>query len=256
MEHLDRLSSLLTQFEVKCQVAKPRVDSHLLIIGSNGVMEKLIFSIEPIDQASTLNNVLVAINVDMGTESNPFKSAMPQRFEVPLSNKSEANRAVQHLCELIIEETSVTRCGADFALNRLCDLLVLHMLRYHIASSGSKVGVFAGLSDPKLKHVVVAIHDDPYRNWRIADFVERAGMSRSQFMAAFNQVVGYSPMSYLKLWKMHTAKKSIVKGERVNVVANKLGYKSAEAFSRAFSTVYGFPPGKVLKNNAEANPLR
>ena len=91
------------------------------------------------------------------------------------------------------------------------------------------------------------MHDAPGRSWRVDDLVPLAGMSRSQFMAEFQAVVGETPIAYLKAWRMVLARGAILSGERINQVARRYGYQNSDAFSRAFVAAYGVAPTKLRK---------
>ncbi|WP_179957712.1 AraC family transcriptional regulator [Exilibacterium tricleocarpae] len=219
-------------------------DSNLFIFGNaeKNQLHKLILYVDAAPVSSESTAALVYARVDMGGTQNPLLQIMPKTVEIEL-NKDDPVKTVANLIAL---EASMSRCGGQFALDRLCDLLVVNILRNRLESNQTEPGIFAGLAHPKLRHVVVAIHDDPGRPWKVDDFVELAGMSRSQFMATFQRTLGKSPMAYLKLWRMTAARNSLLKGGRVKEVARRFGYGSGDAFCRAFVATYGRPPTQLV----------
>lgn len=56
------------------------------------------------------------------------------------------------------------------------------------------------------------------------------------------RVVGTTLMSYLCAWRLTLAARHLRSGHSVKTVARRVGFKSAEGFSRAFSHVYGHAP--------------
>jgi|GEM_PF-4585284 len=72
-------------------------------------------------------------------------------------------------------------------------------------------------------------------------------MSRSQFMSEF-QSVGLTPMVYLKQWRMTLARVEALKGKRIKDIAQRFVYNSSEAFCRAFMSIYGVAPSKLIKH--------
>lgn len=79
-------------------------------------------------------------------------------------------------------------------------------------------------------------------------------MSRSAFAARFTALVGMPAMQYLAQWRMHTALASLQEQDvPVAVLAERLGYQSEAAFSRAFKRHLGLSPGAARKARATAD---
>lgn len=157
------------------------------------------------------------------------------------------------LIHLLRDEVSQPRCGAAHLMAGYVEAILVHVLRQVIERRQTAGGVLAGLSHPRLKAALVAVHDHPGRIWRVGDLARIAGMSRSGFMAEFRTVVGDTPMAYLRRWRMGRASEDLATGRRVSTVARRYGYGSAEAFSRAFSDVMGRPP-RELVNQTDIRP--
>lgn len=246
MSHLDRLSSLLSNFEVRSQRMPSPSGSNLFILGHAGVVDTLVLctgvNVEP-----PLGAMAFA-KVDIGGETSPLHLAMPSYAKMTLAENSE----VKIIASLFAIEASESRCGGQFALDRLCDLIVLNILREQIEKKVQEPGMFAGLAHMKLRNVIVAMHDNPGQLWRVEDFAALAAMSRSKFMAEFQSVVGKSPMVYLKQWRMTLARIAIQKGDRIKEVAKRFGYSSGDAFCRAFIDTYGVPPSKIDTNDGNS----
>lgn len=241
MPHLDRLSSLISHFEIHTERSTSVEESNLIITGELGNLKKLILLLKPHLRAEYFSEVVTYVTVDIGGKANPLFQALPDCLEVDLTKHPEIKR----IANLIVDENITVRCGGKYALDRLCELLVVSLLRHRIEQQGTEPGLFAGLAHPKLSHVMVAIHDDPGRQWHVDQFLEIAGMSRSQFMAEFQSIVGTSPIAYLKQWRMILARAAILKGDRIKEVSRRFGYGSGESFCRAFINFYGIAPSKL-----------
>jgi AraC-like DNA-binding protein len=124
----------------------------------------------------------------------------------------------------------------------LSELLVLHLLRIAMSSGGPRMGVLAGLADPRLAKALVAMHAQPAEAWTLQRLAERAGMSRARFALHFQQVVGQTPMDYLAGWRMGLAMAELRRGRPVGQVAQQVGYGSASALARVFSARVGVSP--------------
>ena len=88
----------------------------------------------------------------------------------------------------------------------------------------------------------MCIRDSPGRNWRNDDLAEVAGLSLSRFAETFASVVGETPAAYLRRWRLLVARQDLQNGDRVDAVARRYGYQSAEGFARAFRQHYGQNP--------------
>jgi AraC-like DNA-binding protein len=78
-------------------------------------------------------------------------------------------------------------------------------------------------------------------------------MSRSAFAEQFSRFVGTPPMQYLTNWRMQIAANQLLSTtDGVNAIANRVGYDSEAAFSRAFKKVVGVPPSEWRKKRAPA----
>jgi AraC-like DNA-binding protein len=76
-------------------------------------------------------------------------------------------------------------------------------------------------------------------------------MSRTLFYKRFNELVGYSPLQYLRQWRLTLARLELKKGQRISSVALDFGYRSSEGFSRAFHQHFGVWPGEVAAQRIE-----
>jgi AraC-like DNA-binding protein len=79
-------------------------------------------------------------------------------------------------------------------------------------------------------------------------------MSRSAFAARFTEVVGEPMMRYLTRWRMYAALDALKeRGATVAELADRLGYQSEAAFSRAFKRIVAVSPGAVRRDRRNAS---
>lgn len=68
-------------------------------------------------------------------------------------------------------------------------------------------------------------------------------MSRSRFAERFRELVGSGPMAYIVDWRLQRALNLLAESNvPIKTVANRVGYRSAAAFTRAFSERFGCSP--------------
>jgi len=154
-----------------------------------------------------------------------------------------SNSASARIIDLLLEESASSGDETSVLLNRLSDCLFLLMVRDHIDVES---GVFAAMSHPKLTRAMEVMHSAPDQKIGLEQLASEALMSRSAFSTLFKTVVGQSPMDYLKQWRITLAYRWLVdEGVSTYEAALRCGYESESSFSKAFTSVMGFGPGKA-----------
>lgn len=150
----------------------------------------------------------------------------------------------------ISREAEAMRPGGETVITRLADVVVIQAIRSWIESGhGGDRGWLAAMRDRQVGGALAAIHREPGRNWSVASLAREVGMSRSGFSARFTQIVGEPVMHYLTHWRMQLACAQLKEsGAPLAVLADRLGYRSEAAFSRAFKRVLGLSPGSFRKS--------
>jgi AraC-like DNA-binding protein len=183
--------------------------------------------------------------------SNPISDSLPARVLVELDQVP----GVEALLRLIADEAFNDRSGRQGALDRLCELLMIHVLRHCLDHGLTEGGTLAGLSDPRLAKAMIALHEDPARDWKLSDMAGLAGMSRARFAARFRSVTGQTPADYLAGWRVTTAQGLLKSGRQMKHVAFDVGYGSSSAFTRAFVRKVGRAPTEWLKDIDSAHSM-
>ena len=119
-------------------------------------------------------------------------------------------------------------------VDRLCQVLLLQVLRDHDASL-----------DPQLGPALQALHADLARPWTVSELAAVATMSRSTFFVRFKQAVGMTPLDYLHRLRMQTAARALKdSNDTVATIAFTVGYRTESAFSAAFRRFTGATPSE------------
>lgn len=151
--------------------------------------------------------------------------------------------------ELMAAEAGDARPGGETIITRLADILVIQAIRAWIERDpAARSGWLGALRDDQIGRALTLIHRDPARDWTVAELAAEVAMSRSAFAARFNALVGEPPMQYLTRWRMQLARVWLEEdGATVGELAQRLGYGSEAAFSRAFKRIIGRSPGSVRR---------
>ncbi len=179
-----------------------------------------------------------------GGISNPITASLPSVVLVTLEHLP----GVEALLGLMFDEAFTEQDGRQAVLDRLCEVLMIHLLRHCVAHKLTQGGTLAGLADTRLAKALSAIHQAPERNWSLIDMAAKASMSRARFAVHFHQVTGETPADYLAGWRIMLAQGLLRRGRPLKHVAHEVGYGSASALTRAFQRKLGFSPGVWLKS--------
>ncbi|MBK0401105.1 helix-turn-helix transcriptional regulator [Limibaculum sp. M0105] len=245
MPRLDRLSTLIARFSLTVTPAREAVANlGICRAGKDGAMR---VSLTPHESGRLgLGCDAITARLDWGGASNPLLAALPERVEMTVETGSET----ASLLRVFAAEASEMRCGAGPVLDRLGEVIVIRLLRAEIARGAASPGLLAGLADPRLGRAIVAMHDAPERAWTVPDLAAEAALSPSRFAELFAGTVGRTPLAYLREWRMTLARQDLVRGDRVQAVAHRYGYASAEALTRAFRKIHGECPMRIRRSAA------
>jgi AraC-like DNA-binding protein len=205
----------------------------------------------------------------LGTQSGPFDvrflighcafgspdaallvSLLPQLVHV------RGDKRLAALVQLVGDESRAARPAREVILTRLLEVLLIEALR-STAGTGTGTtaspGLLRGLADERLAAAIRCMHEHPTRSWTVAQLAKEAALSRSAFFERFSRAVGVAPMEYLLGWRMAMAKNLFQRNEAsVAEVAERVGYRSASAFSVAFTRFVGAPPTRYARDHAAA----
>lgn len=159
---------------------------------------------------------------------------------------------IQSTLAFMAAEAKELRPGGETVVTRLADILVIQAIRSWIEQDpAAQTGWLGALQDKQIGRAIALIHRDPARAWTLALLATEVAMSRSAFAARFTSLVGEPALHYIARWRMQVALTEL-KGEGATLgeLADRLGYKSEAAFSRAFKRLLGVSPGAVRRRSS------
>lgn len=181
-----------------------------------------------------------------GGGRNPISDSLPEVLLLPLA----AIAGMDALLGLMFDEAFSARSGRQAVLDRLCEVLMIFLLRHCIENGLTQGGTLAGLADKRLAKALGAMHAEPAREWELSGMAAAAGMSRARFAVHFRAVTGATPADYLSAWRIMIAQRLLKQGLQLKHVAYDVGYGSPSALSRAFLRKLGLTPTAWLRGDA------
>lgn len=154
--------------------------------------------------------------------------------------------AVQTTLRLVQQELEARAPGWRTSVDRLFDVLFVHVLRAWAEAQGdSGASCLLALRDPVIARALAAMHGMPAAPWTTERLAREVNLSRRTLIRRFTALVGVPPLAYLSRWRMDLAARELrLTGDPVSVIARRVGYESEFAFSRAFSRWRGKAPGR------------
>ena len=176
----------------------------------------------------------------VGSVCGQLLEALPPVLVVPAGDGR-----VRGGVDLLVDEARGTAPGQQTALDRLLDLLLVHVLRAHFGRPGQAPPSYAALDDPVVGAALRALHADPARAWTVEALAQVGGLSRAAFARRFTAAVRETPLAYLTRWRVLLAQEALLRdGSTLAQVAREVGYASEYALSAVFVRHVGQPPGR------------
>ena len=161
-------------------------------------------------------------------------------------------RWIDQVMRFMGEEMHSQRPGGELIARRLSEILFVQVVRHFAETAAEPVPVLAAVTDPRLSRALHGMHVSPQWPWTLDTLASEAAMSRTAFTNRFTELIGTTPMKYLKAHRMRVAGKWLRSGQRTSSVAEQVGYQSEAAFSRAFKGTYGVGPGTYRRTHRAA----
>lgn len=175
-----------------------------------------------------------------GGAASPIAAALPESLCLPLTRLEGADTTLA----LLFDEAFNERCGRQALVDRLFEVVLIQVLRHQMEQGAVRSGMLAGLSHAKLRHALIAMHEQPAQEWPLEALADVAGMSRTVFADSFRDTVGCTPGAYLQSWRVSLTQQALREGRALKMIAGEVGYGSEAALSRAFKAQTGVTPSE------------
>jgi len=165
---------------------------------------------------------------------HPFIKELPEIIHIPDSEKKELPW-LESITNLVIQEAGSEKSGSNVIVNKLSEVLFIHVLRAFSESENCDRGFLAAMKDERISKVLKAIHDTPQNDWQLSTLAQVAGMSRTAFSNQFKKLIGETPLNYITQWRILQAQELLRANDKsVGEIAREVGYQSEAAFNRTF----------------------
>lgn len=208
-----------------------------------------------------ITRVLCAQYMFQHVGPHPLTSLLPPLIHLP-SHEAERHLQLQLVLQLLRHEATDPESGTELVIPRLVDSLLVFIIRAWLDEQPRGAGGwFGALRDPSIAKALSLIHDQPQSSWTVESLARRVSQSRATFARRFSELVGETPVAYLTRWRMCLATKLLSETALpLDAIADRVGYETAAAFSKAFRRIYAMAPGRfrddVGPTGTAAPPIR
>ncbi|MFJ9871320.1 cupin domain-containing protein [Streptomyces sp. NPDC101165] len=181
-----------------------------------------------------------------GRVSRPLLTLPPVLVLPAVHGEAPERSELADTLRMLTAELADPRPGSQTVIDRLTDVLFVHILRRWTAEQGDHgTSWVLGLRDPQVAAAISLLHEDPAQPWTVEELAHRVGVSRATLSRRFTDLVGEPPLAYLTHWRLELAGRRLRDtADALPAVARSVGYTSVSAFSRAFTRQWGTPPSR------------
>ena len=172
---------------------------------------------------------------------NAVLRRLPSMFKV--RPRGAAAVMLNAAIDYALEDSS--RSGGETNMTHITQMLLGEMLKLYAEQDADTDGWLAAAADPVVGRALRAVHADPRRDWTVDELARAANTSRTVLGERCKALLGQSPMHYLAEWRMQLAAELLRTTDvKLADVAERFGYSSEAAFSRAFARHVGDAPAR------------
>lgn len=170
---------------------------------------------------------------------------------IVMKSGNPGNEWLRSSVQVMMQEARSLGPGGDAVITRVSDILVVQAIRHWLQTDPqAQTGWLGALKDAKVGRALALIHREPTQPWTVESLAEAVDVSRSGLAARFSDLVGQTPMTYLRQWRFEVARNWLRETDHsLAEIAEQLGYESEASFSRAFKKATGQTPGSVRREN-------
>lgn len=173
---------------------------------------------------------------------HPLLRALPPYLLVTAELRAKAPW-LDELLRLIARQMFAETPGMTASVIRLSEALFIEVIRSCADQDEALGKVVAAVGDRRIGHALGLMHRRLDQDWTLEGIAREVGMSRSRFAEQFQDLMNCAPMGYLADLRLQQAKTLLAgTSEPIQTIAQRVGYQSPAAFSRAFTNRYGHSP--------------
>jgi AraC family transcriptional activator of mtrCDE len=172
-------------------------------------------------------------------------------LSTPIVERFEPADELASKLQAALAEISGRQVGMQAMTTAILKQVLVSLIRRSLNSTSAWLERFSILSDRQIARAFADMVARPAVDHSVMSLAQKAGLSRSAFMARFVGALGCSPMVALRQMRMKRAADMFsVKAFSVDQIARAVGYKSRSSFLRAFRQIHGYAPAESKRSSS------
>jgi AraC family transcriptional activator of mtrCDE len=166
-------------------------------------------------------------------------------LSTPIVERFEPADELGSKLQAALAEISGRQVGMQAMTTAILKQVLVMLVRRSLNSTSVWFERFGILSDRQIALAFADMVARPSADHSVMSLAQKAGLSRSAFMARFVRAIGCSPMAALRQMRMKRAADMLAaRTFSVEQIARAVGYRSCSSFLRAFRQVHGYVPAE------------
>jgi len=180
---------------------------------------------------------------------HPLLRALPEHFIVTPSQRAE-NPLLEDIMRILLRQAFSQEHASTASVTRLSETMFIEILRQNLVGDAAYGKIMSAFADQKISQAISIIHTQPNSDWTVEKLAKEIGMSRTRFASRFKELLNMGPMTYLSEWRLQKSL-PLLSAPKSNIqqIAVEIGYKSAAAYSRAFTGHFGYSPSEYRQRS-------
>jgi len=203
-------------------------------------------SIEIIEDKAVEPSVITCVFQLNGVYGQTIAEGLPKYILVPSDRNGKVAEWIPMTVAAIKLELDQPSLGSQVMLSSVIDLLLVWSIRFWLNKETlNHKSWISALQNPAISKALFLMHSDPTKEWTVDILAKETNQSKSKFSKNFIELVGTTPINYLKHWRMKLANQFLIEtNNSISQIADLVGYSSPAAFTRSFIQTFGYSPRK------------
>ena len=177
---------------------------------------------------------------------HPFFSELPRWYVMRAADMPRFGEIelVLGLLAREIDSRASDTLGSETVVQSLLDVLFTQLIRKIIEHSRAVPHSWGhALQHTHVRTALELMHEDCAHEWTLDELAARVGLSRAGFAQKFRTALGAPPLQYLTTLRVQKAMRLLSTSEdKLDTIAQAVGYRDAFSFSKVFKKLVGVPP--------------
>ena len=203
-------------------------------------------SIEIIEDKAVEPVVITCVFQLDGVYGQTIAEGLPNYILVPSHQNGKVAEWIPMTVAAIKLELDQPSLGSQVMLSSVIDLLLVWSIRFWLNKETlNHKSWISALQNPTISKALFLMHSNPAKEWTVETLAKETNQSKSKFSKSFIELVGTTPINYLKHWRMKLANQYLIETNKsISQISDLVGYSSPAAFTRSFIQTFGYSPRK------------